>query len=837
MKKISYCTLPVFFVIHLLALGFLSQEGHTQPSIVAKFTARSYTYNGTTLPYRLFVPESYSPSKRYPIVLALHGSGERGSDNLVQISGWRLATSWADPINQAKYPCFVVAPQCPGGKSWSGPELATANAILDSLAAEFSIDANRMYVTGLSMGGFGTWELITSFPDRFAAAVPMSAGWESNGAPAILRVPIWNFHGALDEVVPVQWSRDIIEGLQSLGRKVVYTHCRNGDCTGLPDSVIAANLRSHADLFYTEYQYGHHVIWDESYDFPYLFAWVFDRYRMTAGAITLTGLKSYRVLRGSESISWSAANPADSVETQFSPDAGRTWRMLVSSLPNAGTFVWNTQNAGDCAFGLLKIFLKNTDGHIYSQNQSNYFAIDNGTNASLFAGLLNRDSFLGATLVKDTVSLNLLLGGSKGGTLTASLSYSADNGIHFVQFAGFTFQSDTAARVQIAAIGPLPNSDNAVIRIEVSNGISTVSDRTPRFVKRTPRSSGPIASHIEGTGGATVVVNVVDPAQLTGNSYRITFDDTSAALKSYDVKNLTTGVTVVHRAGELDGTTEGPQFEGLRLLIKDYPEPVVDVANTKWKVGASTLLHGSAYRPTLPVGTGEVKGIAYPADYTITFYDHVVDTSSGVFADYPAIPTDFKVQHSIGQGKGQFIFLDSDNDRKLSNFDGILILEADLTGKPFLTWALMFTGAQGQYTLPQLGDEFDLKTLNPLTSKDVYVFLITSIQKEGVPASFGLEQNFPNPFNPTTMIKYQIPNTSRVMLKVFDLLGREVRTLVNEVKTPGNYEVTFGATGLASGVYFYRLSVSPLARRDRVTQTRDGEAGALVETKKLLLLR
>jgi predicted esterase len=833
-KNTPHCPLAILLLIHLLVLGFLPQHARTQPSIVAKFVARSLTYNGTTLPYRLFVPESYTPSKRYPVVLALHGSGERGSDNLVQISGWRLATSWADPINQVKYPCFVVAPQCPDGKSWSGPELATANAILDSLAAEFSIDANRMYVTGLSMGGFGTWGLITSFPDRFAAAVPMSAGWGSDGAPAILRVPIWNFHGAQDEVVPVSWSREIIGALESLGRTVVYTHCHNGDCAGVPDSVTAANVRSHADLFYTEYQNGHHVIWNESYDFPSLFPWVFDKYRMTAGAVTLTGLKSYRVVRGSESISWSAANPTDSVEIQFSPDAGRTWRMVVSSLPNTGTFVWNTQNVGDCAFGLLKIFLKNSDGHIYSRDQSNYFAIDNGTNASLYAGLLNRDSFVGTTLLKDTVSLLLLLGGSKGGTLTASLSYSADNGGHFVQFAGFMFQSDTTARARIATIGSLPNSDNAVIRIDVSNGTNSVSDRTPRFVKRTPRSSGPMASHIAGSGGATVVVNIVDPTQLTGHSYRVTFDDTSSAIKTYDVKNLTTGLTVVHGATELDGTAEGPQFEGLRLLIKDFPEPVVDVAKTRWRIGASTLLRGSAYLPTLPVGTGEVKGIAYPADYTITVYDHVVDTSSAAFPDYPAIQTNFRVQHSGGHGKGQFIFLDSDNDQKLSNFDGILILEADSMGKPFLTWALSFTGAQGQYTLPQPGDEFDLKTLNPLTSKDVFVFLITSVQKEGVPALFGLEQNFPNPFNPTTKIKYsvpsgrdlvrgadgQIPTFSRVILKVFDLLGREVRTLVNEGKAPGNYEVTFDGKGLASGVYFYRL-----------------EAGGRVETKKLLMLR
>jgi predicted peptidase len=148
-----------------------------QPNIVAKFVARSHSFQSTTLPYRLFIPDNYNPTKKYPLVLALHGSGNRGSDNLQHIQSTRLATSWADPVNQTQYPCFVVAPQCPLNQSWNvEPIAATVSDLLDSLTREFNIDLNRQYITGLSMGGYGTWDMITRFPNRFAAAIPMSAG-------------------------------------------------------------------------------------------------------------------------------------------------------------------------------------------------------------------------------------------------------------------------------------------------------------------------------------------------------------------------------------------------------------------------------------------------------------------------------------------------------------------------------------------------------------------------------------------------------------------------------------------------------------------------------------
>ena len=110
MRNLPYITLAGLLILTSV---------DAQDDIAAKFEFRSHTFQGTTIPYRLFVPEQYDSAQVYPMALALHGSGERGSDNSVHVRTWRLATAWADPVNQTNYPCFVVAPQCPHGRAWT----------------------------------------------------------------------------------------------------------------------------------------------------------------------------------------------------------------------------------------------------------------------------------------------------------------------------------------------------------------------------------------------------------------------------------------------------------------------------------------------------------------------------------------------------------------------------------------------------------------------------------------------------------------------------------------------------------------------------------------------
>ena len=261
--------------------------------IYAKFSKGYHTYQSVTLPFNFFALQSYDTGQHYPLVVCLHGSGERG-DSPDAVKKNRMAVVWARDSNQSRWPCFILVPQCPTGGSWVNlyglgsystgtipirKELLAVLDLLDSLIAIYPVDTNRIYVTGLSMGGFGTWDLIVRYPDRFAAAVPMSGAGDTSRASLIKDVPVWNFHGALDNVVPATGSREMMHAIERAGESVVYTHCHDGDCTGLPDWAIAAECRSGAKHLYTEYQNGQHTIWDDAYNTNFLLPWVFSKSR------------------------------------------------------------------------------------------------------------------------------------------------------------------------------------------------------------------------------------------------------------------------------------------------------------------------------------------------------------------------------------------------------------------------------------------------------------------------------------------------------------------------------------------------------------------------------
>lgn len=225
------------FLVSALAVMAFRAEGQ-----VSAFLEKSQTSKaGVTLPYRLFVPKNYDPAKRYPLVFALHGYGERGSDNQKQLTIHQLATVWTRDTIQAKHPSFVLAPQCPanGNDSWIYVDfgkgtysqdavpiskyLSAAVEILDSTLARYGIDTNRVYAAGLSMGGYATWDVITRNPRRFAAAVPICGGGDTTKAPLISHMPLWVFHGDADRTVPVAGSRQMVASLRKAGGNPRYT--------------------------------------------------------------------------------------------------------------------------------------------------------------------------------------------------------------------------------------------------------------------------------------------------------------------------------------------------------------------------------------------------------------------------------------------------------------------------------------------------------------------------------------------------------------------------------------------------------------------------------------
>ena len=232
-----------------------------EPS-VDEMQARTYSDAYGTLPYRLFVPSNYTASVHYPLVLFLHGSGERGTDNRTQVTGQSgvLAFLWNE--NQAKQQCFLAAPQCPTSGNWyDTARHAQLPALIASLKTQFNIDADRVYVTGLSMGGGGTWDMLALDGSLFAAGIPLSgfAGSLTAAATsaATYGIPIWNFHAADDGTVNVSNSRNLISGNRNLG--------------GTP--------------IYTEFATGGHAIWSAAYATPLLYDWLIAQKRGTAATV------------------------------------------------------------------------------------------------------------------------------------------------------------------------------------------------------------------------------------------------------------------------------------------------------------------------------------------------------------------------------------------------------------------------------------------------------------------------------------------------------------------------------------------------------------------------
>lgn len=225
---------------------------------------------GESMRYLLFIPNEYDNQKKYPLVLWLHGGGARG-DSL------KLILSWGDkhgPLfiaraeNQSAYPCFILAPQCPLGKFWSDPdsekprdEIRLALEILASIQKEFRLDAARLYVMGISMGGYGTWDIIARRPNTFAAAVPICGGGNSVKAALMKNISIWAFHGDEDNMVDVKESRRMIEAIKRAGGKPRYT----------------------------EYQGLGHNAWERAFAEPDFLAWMFSQSRAVADTTRPSG--------------------------------------------------------------------------------------------------------------------------------------------------------------------------------------------------------------------------------------------------------------------------------------------------------------------------------------------------------------------------------------------------------------------------------------------------------------------------------------------------------------------------------------------------------------------
>ena len=255
----------------LLFLVFLPPRFLPHQSI---FQKEWFSRQGYTLPYRILYPQYYNANKPYPVLTLLHGSGERGTDNQAQLL--RGGSLFERDDVRKRFPAIVIFPQCPEDSVWSyftstpddsnitgrsiqfklsarpASSSLLVKLLLDSLVAAKKADPGRMYIGGLSLGGFGAFDMIERYPDYFAAAFPVCGGGDTSTARRFAgKVPVWMFHGAKDKVVDVNYSRNYYRTLKRLG----------------------------ADVRYTEYPGVGHNSWDYTFEEKDLLPWVFSKSR------------------------------------------------------------------------------------------------------------------------------------------------------------------------------------------------------------------------------------------------------------------------------------------------------------------------------------------------------------------------------------------------------------------------------------------------------------------------------------------------------------------------------------------------------------------------------
>lgn len=206
----------LFFSLILAATASICDVALSDQQAGVQKAAKLDTQVKVQMGYLLYLPKDYDKQESWPLILFLHGAGERGNDlELVKKHGPpKLIAAGKD------FPFIVVSPQCPKERWWEPIELV---ALLDELSGKYKVDSDRIYVTGLSMGGFGSWRLAFYAPDKFAAIAPICGGGEKYWAKRFAHLPVWAFHGAKDTGVPPERSQIMVDELKKKGGKPKLT--------------------------------------------------------------------------------------------------------------------------------------------------------------------------------------------------------------------------------------------------------------------------------------------------------------------------------------------------------------------------------------------------------------------------------------------------------------------------------------------------------------------------------------------------------------------------------------------------------------------------------------
>ncbi len=496
------------------------------------------------------------------------------------------------------------------------------------------------------------------------------------------------------------------------------------------------------------------------------------------------------VVSGIYSIQWPSYldGRADSaiIDLAYNARDGRGSQILATGLPsNAGGFEWDTATLPD-GYNYILSAIAHDDTNIYWLAQSEYFIVNNEAVEAdpeiIYLGPKSKT-------MSGEVEISWRAGDADGDSVNID--------IHTGYLPVATGEPNDGSYLWNTIA--FPNADRYRLRLTATDGIISVFAYSQYFKLENSYATldTTAITHIAGEGAGWIRGSIIDADSLTGHTYQITFDSSSYVSSTYNVYDLNRDAFVVEDATLFTPDMAGPYFDGLRLIVDNQS---LQLDSSGWQPGANTNLI-----VTISYALG---GDRYPVDYQVIFYDDYVDSSVIVNPQ----PVNFLITNTTDNLPVDFVFFDNDTDGIVSHGDEIRLLTPDIHG----TWSLDFSDPEeGNPIYPGGGDTLIIKTIKPFSYRDIFELkspapLRIDPDAPPIPAEYSLSQNYPNPFNPVTTLKFGLPEATTVSLVVYDILGREVVCLVDDVRLGGFNEVQWpgqDAIGrqLPSGIYIARL--------------------------------
>jgi predicted GH43/DUF377 family glycosyl hydrolase/pimeloyl-ACP methyl ester carboxylesterase len=921
----------VFLVITLL--NILPKKLYAQSNSFIKST---HTFNGRTIPFQVFIPDTLIPGMDYPLVLVFHGSSDRGNDNM-QVENNAYIRNWASDNIQLYHPCFILVPQCPEQRWWENV-LYIVDDIIDSLGTTYPIDSTRIYVAGYSMGAYGAWSASFRYPIRFAAVIACAgtSDWIMTAMKYSFFIPpVWSFHGSVDNIEPVSKARAIADSMIAIGLPVIKTHNYS---SSQMDSILATNPA----YLYTEYPgVGHTDILNlVFFNNPRLINWLFNQHAPalplqdpvypvinqtnlsmppidfnysssqpvfsfgSTGTWDEAGVRAPAIIRDGDTLrmwymGYDENSPLTHIGYAWSLD-GAVWHRYSNNPVISPTYPWEKGLVAPCCVikenntfklwyaanpqaGFLTAigYATSSDGINWTKHPNPVFLPGDSTdwdyvNVGRLSVINDGNQYLmwyaaGNGMTHYQIGLATSVDGINwikyNDPQTYEIPYiNSDPVISFRSCSGDWQDVVNPSVIKNGSgyhmlYGGSDNYESLVYYASSSDGIQwTKFTEYPIFDQRPSWTDSHfflegcfletndgrfhywyICNHFTPTynfliqpqlGYSAVVLNNLPTVLSLELDKTFIRSNTDSLRIRTEIKNLighfinvkamfyTDDVMIIENVPLFDDGLHGDSL-ALDSIYGGYWTPATEnTFNTV--VVIEDVSNGYIYSSIIPYNlTQKVTSIGPIVldHYDITSTDTIPNPGNNL-------------KFSFTLRNNGFVSTAKNITSKitcLDTFATITLLQ--VPGYGDITAGSSATGNKQHYIrFSQNSGGHTARFAMDIMSDD-YIFWSDTLEVpvifdgleetvDNIPKVFSLNQNYPNPFNPTTNIEFAIPKSEFVTLKVYNILGEEVATLVSEKLAAGSYKYDWDASSLASGVYLYKL-----------------QAGAFQQIKKMVLLR